>query len=378
MNDNKKKFNFKGVLIFIGFIVAGFILGFTVGRLFDRHPGEQVPFSVSFFEIILTLLSFYLASFIQIIIHESGHLIAGLASGYKFLSFRIGSFMIVKNNGKFEFKNFSLAGTGGQCLMAPPDIKDGKFPNKLYNLGGVIANILTVPISLILSYVFEYNTSISEFFFILAIIGLFYAIINGLPIKSNTINTDGYNALELNKDEEALFSLWIQLKINEQIMKGISLKEMPNEWFKLPPKEKMNNSLISSRAVFYENRLMEEHKFSEALEVIDDLLNNDNIIGVYRELLKCDKIYIELVEDNSDSIDKLYDKTLQTFMKSMKNFPSVIRTEYTYNILYKKDKDMSNEIIERFLKCSKRYPYPTDIETEREFMKIATKKSKTK
>ncbi len=378
MNENKKKFNFKGVLISIFLIILGLIFGFIIGSLFDRHPGEQVPFSVSFFEIILALLFFYVASFLQIIIHEGGHLIAGLVSGYKFLSFRIGSFMVVKSNDNLEFKNFSLAGTGGQCLMAPPDMKDGKFPNKLYNLGGVIANFLTVPISFILAYAFNDITSLSEFFFIFAILGLFYAVINGLPIKSNTINTDGYNALELNKDKEALFSLWVQLKMNEQIMKGVSLKEMPDKWFKLPPEEKMNNSLISSRIVFYENRLMEEHKFSEALTVIDDLLNNDSIVGVYRELLKCDKIYIKLIEGDMDLIDELYDATLRTFIKSMKNFPSVIRTEYTYNVLYKKDIDKANEIMERFLKCSKKYPYPTDIETERELIEIAIKKSKTK
>lgn len=375
MSENKKKFNWESVLMFIVFIIMGFFLGFLVGHLFDKHPDEQVPFSTSFLEIMLTLVSFYLAAFLQIIIHEGGHLIAGLMSGYKFLSFRIGSFMIIKNNDHFEFKSFSLAGTGGQCLMSPPDMKDGKFPNKFYNLGGVIANFLSVPVALIFSYISGDNTILSEFFFLLALGGLFYAIVNGLPIKSNTINTDGYNALELNKDKEALFSLWVQLKMNEQIIKGVSLKDMPSEWFKLPPKEKMNNSLISCRAVFYENRLMEEHKFKDALKVIDDLLDNDNIVGVYRELLKCDKIYIELVENDVVSVDKLYDANLQTFMKSMKNFPTVIRTEYTYNLLYKKDVDMANKIMEKFEKCSKRYPYPTDIESERELMDIATKKS---
>ncbi len=378
MNENKKESNSKRVLIFIVFIIIGFILGYLIGCLFDKHPSEQVPFSTTFLEIILTLLFFYLAIFLQIIIHEGGHLIAGLASGYKFLSFRIGSFMIIKINDNIEFKNFSLAGTSGQCLMAPPDMKDGKFPNKLYNLGGVIANFLSVPISLIFAYLFGYNTPLAKFFFILAFLGLFYAIINGLPIKTNTINTDGYNALQLNKDEEALLSLWVQLKMNEQIIKGIYLKDMPNEWFKLPPKEKMDNCLISSRAVFYENRLMEEHKFNEALTVIDDLLKNDNIIGIYRELLKCDKIYIELVKGKIDSIDKLYDANLHTFIKSMKNFPSVIRTEYTYSLLYKKDIDIADKIMEKFEKYSNRYPYPTDIETERELMAIATKKSKTK
>lgn len=375
----KNKSNLKNILMMLIFIIVGMLFGFLAGYLFDRHPGEAITYPNRFLEIILTLIYFYIGAFLQVIIHEGGHLIAGLASGYKFLSFRIGNIMLVKNKDHLELKKYSLAGTAGQCLMSPPDMKDGRFPNKLYNLGGVLANLVSIPIAIAFSYLFAYLTPVSEFFYILAFLGLFYAITNGLPIKTSTINTDGYNALELNKDKEALFSLWVQLKMNEQVIKGISLKDMPEEWFTMPPKEKMDNSLISSRVVFYENRLMEEHNFSEALEIIDKLLNNDNIVGVYRELLKCDKIYITLIENkNLNIIVELYDKSLQTFIKQMKNFPSVMRTEYTYSLLYKKDLATANKIIDNFKKVSKKYPYPMDIETERELIEIAAQKSKTK
>ena len=43
-----------------------------------------------------------------IIIHELGHLIFGLLSGYKFSSFRIGNIMLVKTGGKLKFKKLTI------------------------------------------------------------------------------------------------------------------------------------------------------------------------------------------------------------------------------------------------------------------------------
>lgn len=78
----------------------------------------------------------YLAIILQIIIHEAGHLIGGILTGYKFSSFRIFNFMFIKENDKLKLKKLSLAGTGGQCLMSPPEFIEGKVPYILYNLGG--------------------------------------------------------------------------------------------------------------------------------------------------------------------------------------------------------------------------------------------------
>lgn len=84
----------------------------------------------------------YIAMLIQIIVHEAGHLVFGLISGYKFSSFRIFSFMWVKEDGKMRLKRLSIAGTGGQCLMSPPDMVDGRIPVVLYNLGGSLMNVI--------------------------------------------------------------------------------------------------------------------------------------------------------------------------------------------------------------------------------------------
>ena len=50
----------------------------------------------------------------QIIIHEGGHLVCGLASGYRFVSFRVASLILYRDGSRLRFGRFSIAGTAGQ------------------------------------------------------------------------------------------------------------------------------------------------------------------------------------------------------------------------------------------------------------------------
>ena len=90
-------------------------------------------------EIAVVILGIALAFYVSLIIHEGGHLLFGLLSGYGFSSFRIGNFMWIKQDEGIKLRRLSIAGTGGQCLMTPPENKEGKIPVVLYNLGGVFA-----------------------------------------------------------------------------------------------------------------------------------------------------------------------------------------------------------------------------------------------
>ena len=113
-------------------LATGFLCGFAI-------MDYTVKLSGGLFQNLLVLLSglllLALAYLLQVIIHEAGHLVFGLISGYEFVSFRIGSFMLAKgNNGKLSLKRYFLAGTAGQCLLAPPDFEeDGYLPVGLYN-----------------------------------------------------------------------------------------------------------------------------------------------------------------------------------------------------------------------------------------------------
>ena len=150
--ENKKKFKLQNVIGIIFFMAIGFFCGILMAEYIFTKENPL-------FEFIVLFAAMYITMFLQIIIHEGGHLICGLLTGYKFVSFRIGSFTLIKINGKIKVKKLSLAGTGGQCLLSPPEMKDGKIPYVLYNLGGSILNLITAAIFLILGIILK-NTEI--------------------------------------------------------------------------------------------------------------------------------------------------------------------------------------------------------------------------
>lgn len=370
---NKKKTIAKKLLPIA--IMAG--IGFAIGMVFAKYAKAvwKGQFSIGEELILmgLLLLVAVLALKLQIIIHEFGHLVFGALSGYRFTSFRIGSFMWVRENGKLRCRRFSLAGTGGQCLMSPPDMADGKFSVALYNLGGSLMNLLVGAVCFVLSGVWNKNPVLFTVFLVLGIMGLISGLLNGIPLRLGMVDNDGYNALALGKSKEAMRSFWIQTKANAMVAQGIRMKDMPPEWFVMPSDADLKNSMTVVLAVFACGRLMDERRFDEAQKCMEQLLEKDTaLVDIHRNLLVCDVICCELLGENRrEKIDVLLTPEWKKFIKSMKNYPSVLRTEYLYALLAQKDEKKAADIKAQFEKCAGSYPYPGEIQAERELMTMA-------
>lgn len=133
--NKKKKVIWQKYIGMAFFVLMGAACGFLMVMYMDGF-GTERTLHEEILSIIGLLFGMYAAILVHVIIHEAGHLVFGLLSGYKFSSFRIFSFMWVKEGDKISVRRLSIAGTGGQCLMSPPDMVDGKIPVVLYNLGG--------------------------------------------------------------------------------------------------------------------------------------------------------------------------------------------------------------------------------------------------
>ena len=81
-----------------------------------------------------------------------------------------------------------------------------------------------------------------------------------------------------------------------------------------------------------------------------------------------------VVKENTSEAIYLHNKEYDKFVKSMKNTPSVIRSEYAYALLAEKDEKKAEELIALFEKVSKTYPYPREIEGERELLNLVNEK----
>ena len=363
---SKKKDNGSKIHMSI-MLLAGVVCGAAAGVILAHAEDHGLEFWPG---MITMLLAMYAAMLIHIVVHEAGHLVFGLISGYEFSSFRIGSLMLIKENGKFKLRKFSIPGTAGQCLMAPPDLVDGKMPVVLYNLGGCIFNLIASAIFGVLACVRGENPIVFIIYVAFAAIGAAFALTNGIPLMVGPISNDGHNALSLGKNPKAMHAFWLQLKINNEQLKGVRLKEMPESWFQAPAEEDMDNGIITTLGVFRVSWLIDQLRLEEALSYIEELLSKETgIIGLHRSLLTCERIYCELVVkgDTREAI-YLHNKEYDKFVKSMKTNPSVIRSEYVYTLLVEKDEKKAAELLKQFEKVAKTYPNPREIGAERELI----------
>ncbi len=324
--------------------------------------------------IAYLLIVYALSFFIHLIIHEAGHMVFGLLTGYRFNSFRVFSFMLqLDDDGKIRFYRHSVAGTAGQCLMEPPDAEPEKLPYILYNLGGILANIILSAVFAPMCLLTQAGGYLIAVFICLTIIGILTAVVNGIPLPG--VINDGRNIVELHRHEKARLSFYVQLKSQILLKKGIRIRDFPVEWFIMPDYDELQVTQSSILAVYCCERLFDERKFSEAHDAIDLLLRrNAALFTLHEQQLKANALYCELIGSmDSRRISDYYDKTLQKTFRSMSGFPSFIRTEYAYQLLYNKDEQKAARQLALFESAAKKYPFQIEIKTERELLELAQK-----
>lgn len=365
MKKEKKKHNGQSWAVMAFFVLLGGICGVFMGRAMGDE-GWTFPLLLAF------IVGVCVSLFLHVIVHEAGHLVFGLLSGYKFSSFRVGSFLWIEEDGKLVLRKLRIAGTGGQCLMAPPELRDGKIPVVLFNLGGCALDAVFSGACFIL-YLLAPEGPVSVFLLALVLIGVVMVLTNGIPLRQGLVDNDGCNALSLRKDPAAMRAFWVQLKVNDQVARGARLKDLPDEWFEAPSDGAMGNSMVAAQGVFVTNRLMDQHRFEEAEQLIGHYLQIDSrIVGLHRGLMICDQIFCQLLrEERTEVVDGLRTKEQDKFMKTMKSYPAVLRTEYVWALLRQKDAAAAEAVARAFEKVAKTYPYPSDIQAERELMQIA-------
>lgn len=368
----KKKVNWLQWLMILAFVVIGAFFGKLMVETMEAAEANGASSAQVMLLWLGLMVSMYAVLFLHIVFHEGGHLIFGLLTGYKFVSFRVGSLMLMKNEQGYHLRWMRLGGTGGQCLLDPPEMVDGKMPNVLYNLGGCLMNLLVAVLSLIAAFLCPAGSIGRALLMLSAVVGVIYALINGVPLAGDMAN-DGRNALELNKNPEALAALRTQLVLNRLNAEGVRLKDMPEEYFVWPSEESRSNGLIAAVAVLCANRLLDEHRFDECAARLDEMLDGDmdKLPGMYRKLLLVDRIFLHLLNDETETAAALMDKEQKQFMKAMKGQLLIHRTDYAYALLAEKDSAMAEKHLKTFERVAKNYPHPQEVDGERELIALA-------
>ena len=267
MGDNKKKDKSQNILSCVILIVVSFIIGIVLAifapNLFD---------GIDFYEIPLIFLAFFLSLPLHIILHEAGHLLGGLLSGYDFIMFRLFNTVWIKTDKGISKRRQQVLGLLGQALMMPPEDED-KPPFLLYHSSGFLVNLLTGILLIILGNLIS-NSTISLIVYSAAAAAILLFFVNAIPKMPN----DGYNILIQLKNPEATTELTKMLRLYGELVRGTSFTELQDyiELNLVHSLENPNNvTFLTAQAAAY----MEQFDFEQAREIYtrlwdqrDDLL----------------------------------------------------------------------------------------------------------
>ncbi len=330
--SNTNYLSMKQALKFIGVFILSIIGGFIIGQLAvviftDLTLAESLHklADVEILELAGVALScmaiFIAAIFLQLLLHEGGHLVGGLISGYKFVSFRVFNFTFIKENGKLKVKNFKIEGTGGQCLLTPPDMPADKVPTKLYNIAGILSNLLFSVLAIAVWLVLAYCCGVENFFIgytavVFAGVGVFFAILNGIPMKVGGISNDGNNVKLLDKEPSGKEAFVIQLKANALVQQGVTPKDMPAEWFE---RESINyeNMLETSVMLMRTSYLMDIDKMEEAHLLLEEIYSHkEKLMGLMVKEIECELVFTSLVTGRKARAEELLTPELKKYIEA--------------------------------------------------------------
>ncbi len=240
-----------------------FVLGFISICLLLQIP----LLNDNYISYILILPGLILGFIFGVIIHELGHLVCGMISGYKFTSFKVLFLKIYKTDKikiKFEMGVLSIP---GQCLMKPTNRKFF-----LYNLGGLIFTYLLSSILIILFYL-NFNIYLSQILFGMFITNTMLGIMNSIYNKDG-IN-DICNIVRCKTNKQYLEGFLYQLDIYSNISSKNKFRSIYN------PSDDVGN--------IYSNITIYRFKYFRALSE-----NNFEKMEYYYTLIKRSYNYIPL------------------------------------------------------------------------------------
>ncbi|MER1954279.1 MAG: site-2 protease family protein [Desemzia incerta] len=360
--QKKKNPVLKNILFLSLSMGVGLLLG-VFGAVF--LPETVLEWNV--FHLVMGIVFFCLSYFLHILIHELGHLIFGLLTGYSFVSFRVGSFTIIKEDGKFKRKKFHLPGTGGQCLMSPPEYSEKSFPYVIYNLGGVLLNLVASIIALGIILGIE---QLSDFALVgwqlFLIAGLFTAVTNGIPLKIGGFPNDGHNIYSLMKKEENKKAFFIQLKMNALMTQGIRIKDIPFEELSVDELNTQTSTLQAAVHILQYNWYLDRLDLEKAQQKLTELLPYmENYPLFYKQELACEQLFLALVShEDSAVIEELYNEELKTYIKKMTFLPNKKRLLMALEAHYYQNEEVMEQYFKELLKTAETYPVRGEAEME--------------
>jgi len=233
-----------------------------------------------------------------------------------------------------------------------------------YNAGGVLMNLFIMVMSLFLLKWIHPGLIGFSFFVMLIIVGLYMALINGIPAKIGGMSNDGYNIWRLwrHPSERVYFARSLQA-IGEQ-SRGKRLSEMPQEWFTDQPITNGNSHLELTMRNIYMSLLEDKGEYEKAREIAEEIMSlGKNLPQVFQMEIGGELVMLELMTTHRDEVVKeLWTKQLEDYIKANKPYSAMkCAVLFVYELLYNHNEEAAITYKEEIEEHSEDYTMPGEV-----------------
>lgn len=363
-------------IFFVVFFLVSIGFGVAIGYSILLYFGDDLRSWVVFLRLFEGVLLMFLGLFLQIILHESGHMIAALLRGWKFISFMVLGWVLSRKNGKFHFNRFSIAGAGGQCLMSPPAEGDTDRGIAVYNAGGILMNIVTSLLALlVLAWGYTFLPwDVAIFLVLFALMGLSFALLNGIPAVMDGLPNDGKNIQQLHKDAFATKTFLSTMRFMGRMQQGEVIEQVVPDYLCEGQGLDYANPIHQSALCFDVSLAIARLNFDKAYTLFSQIDAHDKeLVDIFRKELTFEKVYLYLVSPRNDcDVKELMSEDFLKYMDVQCAFrPTALRTQYTYALLYEHDVPKAEKLRSRFDRVCHKYHIPGEVNTEQKLVEYA-------
>lgn len=244
--------------------------GFVHSRLFELMQRFGEPFEIHPFYGYLVALASY---FVGVIIHEAGHVIAGLLVGFPFILVRIGALHLGREGGRWRLR---WAGSGGAGGMAAHDIRGARRRRRaaIFTCGGLLANAIAAV--LIVTFT-NLRTTHSMVVWIYGW-NVFMAAVSLLPIPTGGHINDGLRLLHLLRSKKHTKREMAITRIYSRSRDGERFTKMPRSLLRaaVSVNDRTCHSFVGHLLVYSYH--FDQEQFSEAAIHLERCLSMADIV----------------------------------------------------------------------------------------------------
>jgi len=298
----------------IAFVLFFATLGFLGAYFSLEYIGE-----IRLLDIVATILIVGVSIFLHIILHEIGHVLGGLVSGYQFIMFRLFSTVWIKTPDGLSKRKEHIPGVLGQALMVPPEMSGQEQPPfLLYHSSGLLMNLVTATFFVFLGLMIPVGT-VDYFLYVSAVVALFIIITNALPLQG----TDGYNIVQQVKDPKAHEEITKTLYLYRDMVEGASLESL-QQYVDLEAIDSLKDPNAATMYTVRADYFLEQKKFAKAHQIYKLLWNNiHDLFPAHQQTITMSYLFTLLLTDpNHRNVQKI------TQGKIYKDYQEIKQSDY--------------------------------------------------